>query len=402
MMLDLKDVHAIQLEGIELPGAKVTADNPSCLRDFARAAIADAEERFGDRFEINRDLSRSLVSFQANKSEPFYRWFKYREGFSKALVEHFIDHSNITGTANILDPFAGTGATCFVANERGISATAIEILPVGSNFIRLRQEIFGVDPAKISKWLHEIIEDRPWQWTNGRVRFSHLRITQGAFGPETEDDLARYRFWVSEQPHPKQKFCDFLSYSILEEISYTRKDGQYLRWDHRSARSKIRGKFDKGRIFTFDEAIISKSQSILDDLSKESAELFPKMNTSQTVSKINFFEGSNFEALERIDIASIDLVITSPPYCNRYDYTRTYALELAYLGCSEEEIRRLRQALLSCTVENRPKDLQGIVSETAIRKGVAAFEANDAIQASIRFLARLIHRVRSEGLAGVV
>ena len=47
-------------------------------------------------------------------------------------------------------------------------------------------------------------------------------------------------------------------------------------------------------------------------------------------------------------------VITSPPYANRYDYTRTYALELAYLGVGDD-IFRLRQTLLSCTVENRSK-----------------------------------------------
>ncbi len=47
-------------------------------------------------------------------------------------------------------------------------------------------------------------------------------------------------------------------------------------------------------------------------------------------------------------------VITSPPYANRYDYTRTYALELAYLGIGKE-IFNLRQSQLSCTVENKPK-----------------------------------------------
>lgn len=49
--------------------------------------------------------------------------------------------------------------------------------------------------------------------------------------------------------------------------------------------------------------------------------------------------------------------MTSPPYCNRYDYTRTYALELAMLGLTQTEISNLRQEMLSCTVENREKDL---------------------------------------------
>lgn len=51
----------------------------------------------------------------------------------------------------------------------------------------------------------------------------------------------------------------------------------------------------------------------------------------------------------------IDGVITSPPYCNRYDYTRIYALELVYLGIGEKDIRDLRQNLISSTVENKNK-----------------------------------------------
>ncbi len=51
----------------------------------------------------------------------------------------------------------------------------------------------------------------------------------------------------------------------------------------------------------------------------------------------------------------IGTVITSPPYANRYDYTRTYALELAWLGYDEHRFKTLRQTLLSATVENHSK-----------------------------------------------
>ena len=49
------------------------------------------------------------------------------------------------------------------------------------------------------------------------------------------------------------------------------------------------------------------------------------------------------------------LTITSPPYANRYDYTRTYALELAWLGYDRAAFGALRQASISATVENRSK-----------------------------------------------
>jgi len=65
--------------------------------------------------------------------------------------------------------------------------------------------------------------------------------------------------------------------------------------------------------------------------------------------------GTVLEVLPTLEADQFDAIITSPPYCNRYDYTRTYALELAFLGVGEDDLRNLRQELLSCTVENRPK-----------------------------------------------
>ena len=58
--------------------------------------------------------------------------------------------------------------------------------------------------------------------------------------------------------------------------------------------------------------------------------------------------GSCLEILPTLPEAAVSLVVTSPPYCNRYDYTRTYALELVYLGLGAEDVRSLRQAMLSC------------------------------------------------------
>lgn len=78
--------------------------------------------------------------------------------------------------------------------------------------------------------------------------------------------------------------------------------------------------------------------------------------------------------------------MTSPPYCNRYDYTRTYALELALLGADEHELSALRQAMLSCTVENRAKDLLAI--NPAWRTAIDAADNQPLLQAILRYLFR--------------
>ena len=68
-----------------------------------------------------------------------------------------------------------------------------------------------------------------------------------------------------------------------------------------------------------------------------------------------FMTGSCLELMHNMPEAQFDMTITSPPYANRYDYTRTYALELAWLGYDQEGFAQLRQRMLSATVENKTK-----------------------------------------------
>ena len=41
----------------------------------------EAETRWADKLRLDDSLTRSLVSFQANKGRAVYRWFKYKEAF---------------------------------------------------------------------------------------------------------------------------------------------------------------------------------------------------------------------------------------------------------------------------------------------------------------------------------
>ena len=45
--------------------------------------------KYQDKLDVDAFLSRKIVSFQANKKTPIYRWFKYKEGFSeyKSLLQ---------------------------------------------------------------------------------------------------------------------------------------------------------------------------------------------------------------------------------------------------------------------------------------------------------------------------
>ncbi|MBI4534874.1 MAG: site-specific DNA-methyltransferase [Ignavibacteriae bacterium] len=312
-------------------------------------------EKFVDKLQTASNLNRQLVSFQANKEEPVYRWFKYKEGFSSNLVTYFLTkYSKKPG--KVLDPFAGIGTTLFAGQALGWETHGIELLPVGVFVMKTRQALRRIDLNDLQAsvrilWSElEKVEDHI-------NHFSHITITRDAFPDGTETALNRFLTYCNTIRNKDiRSVFRFAAFSILEEVSYTRKDGQYLRWDYRSKRELAGKPFNKGRIQTFERALKLKFSQLLADLSPQNDSLFNfGENAQHNQHPITIIQGSCLEELPKLRDASFDFIVTSPPYCNRYDYTRTYALELVYLGCDSEKVRNLRQELLSCTVENKEK-----------------------------------------------
>ena len=304
--------------------------------------------RYADKLTINQDLSRQLVSYQANKKVPFYRWMKYKEAFSSELVAFFLDlfRPQDGKTPQILDPFAGACTTLTTAAQKRWKAVGIELLPVGVAAMTARMKADKMDPTSFEKHLKRL-ERFPLNSFISGFRFPHLRITEKAFPKAVERAISAYMGFLNEIDDRDVRYLFwFACLSILEDISYTRKDGQYLRWDSRADRH-LKSEFNKGEILAFRPAIIQKLNLMYEDIKNRNGGTYSR--------NIRLIEGSCLREIPRLKENSFDLIMTSPPYCNRYDYTRTYALELAFIGYDEAAIKHLRQTLLSATVENKSK-----------------------------------------------
>jgi len=321
----------------------------------ARQAL---ENRYENLLEETDKFSRRTVSFQANKIETLHNWFKYREGFSAQLVEILLSEFDIRPTQSILDPFAGSCTTLLEAKLNGFNAVGIELLPHCHLAWDVKSKVFDYDINEICFIRDLIRKVEPLPTTKP---FPHLTITEGAFPPETERAIVDYKLWFAnlDISDTAQKLCDATLMSILEDVSYTRKDGQYLRWDGRAEKAVTRNKtrlaegkepvigIDKGTLPTVRQSLLPKFDSIIRDICELQHQPPPASNQQ-------LVKGNSLYVLPQMAPDQFDAVITSPPYANRYDYTRTYALELAYLQV-DDEIFGLRQGLLSCTVENRSK-----------------------------------------------
>lgn len=339
-------------------------------------------QHFKDKFVVQPSLNRPLVSFQANKTRPVYRWYKYKEAFSASLVEHILQKYEIA-KGKILDPFTGSGTALFVASATGINADGIELLPIGQQIIATKKLLDSEFTLEDFEELKRLSALRIWEQSEIRVPLSELRITKWAYPEKTKETIEKYLGTCQQENSRVQAVLHLALLCVLESVSYTRKDGQYLRWDYRSGRRQGKKPFHKGEIRSFGRAICDKINEIIVDLalSTKQVELFPIEGPQ---GEIRLYNGSCLEVMPTLSNDGYDAIITSPPYCNRYDYTRTYALELALLGTDEKELVRLRQEMLSCTVENRAKDLLKINPLWAT--AIAAADEQKLLQAILKYL----------------
>ncbi|MEK4743881.1 DNA methyltransferase [Bacillus sp. FSL R9-9481] len=306
-------------------------------------------------------FNRKLVSYQANKNQSIHQWIKYREGFSSELVQTLIEEFNLQSGDTLLEPFLGSGTTSLTAKMLGINCVGMDILPHAHLSFEAKNNIFDYDINELQSIYNTLFELTPD--TENVEPFPHIAITDTAFSEQTEKELMFYTKWIetAEISQESKTLLKLILTSILEEISYTRKDGQYLKWDSRAekiiknnekrisqGKEPVKG-LNKGDLPTVKESMLNGFLVILNDI-RDIQENPPKIESEQRLIK-----DSVLKALPTLKTNGFNGVITSPPYCNRYDYTRTYALELAYLSIGEKGIKALRQDQLSCTVENKSK-----------------------------------------------
>ena len=352
-------------------------------------------DRFAPRIRVSDRLSRKLVSYQGNKETPGLRWLKYKEGFSAALVRELLEQSS---AKSVLDPFSGAGTTALTAGSMGILGTGIEIMPIGNLAARaIAATANGLEADGFAKASGAMLGAISRDGYDDGFRFPHVPITEYAFSEATERDLAKAREFIAGVADPSLSIVLTLAcVSVLEEVSYTRKDGQFLRWDPQSGRDVSR-KLHKASIPTLEDALRRRLAEIAADI--------PVLKSRYGGAATEFIDGSSLVELRHLPPQSFDAVITSPPYANRYDYTRTYALELAYLGYDADGFKELRQALLSATVENRSKRdslAAEYVGDELFSDAVAMADSQEALQEALNILKANVEHLSNRNVISLV
>jgi len=353
-----------QLSLFDMPSVadKWQVQNFSADNFGEQSARMRLEKKLIDITEVSDKFNRQSVSYQLSKNDSLHRWLKYKEGFSADLVKKLLKEFDIKQGDTVLDPFVGSGTTSLVCKMQGINSIGFDVLPMSEIAIKAKQSVLDYDLTEIKQVISEIENmSMPDNYNN---RTPYITITDGAYPENTEKEIAFFTEWNNKSNYADitKNLITLCILNSLEKVSYTAKDGQFLRWDYRSKKMlesaeyrKQNGKpplvirLDKGNLPTLKQSLLDELNSVYSDISTI------QKNATFSKTDLNFIEGNALYELPKLEDELLNGVITSPPYCNRYDYTRTYALELAYLGITDKEIKKLRQELLSCTVENKPK-----------------------------------------------
>lgn len=254
-----------------------------------------------------------FFTFEKSKDLPIYRWFYYKEAFSPQIVYHYLDYFNIhSGT--VLDPFAGIGTTLLACKERNIFSIGIDSNPLAVFISTVKTRNYSnseIDELKRFASNLDFCSNPSLEW-----KFE-LFDPKKAFPPKNYNLILSLREKIENIENEKVKNLALLALlSILPMCSFIVKDGGVL-------------KIKKKNVGNAKDLFKRKIKEIISDLS------FQQIGPEPLI-----FEDD--ARIFSLDEASVDLVITSPPYLNGVDYTKVYGLELSLLTLREESTKKAR------------------------------------------------------------
>lgn len=282
------------------------------------------------------------VAFSGAMKLPRHRWFYYKPGFSPKLVDYILKKYS-PPKKTLVDPFCGVGTSVIVsAFNHGFEAHGFDISPLVIEISKAK--ISMPSPTKINQTLKQI---------NFSKKYKN-EIDEYYLKKSFDDDTLRQLFNIKSEIEKyfkkhsdEERFLSLCLTSIFHEFAHARRDGGFLRFIKNETIPNVEKRFRE---------VVS---DFLNDVVNENSSLFS--NDGHTFQNVQFEIGDARSI--KMKANSTGIVMTSPPYLNRYDYTRIYALEMALIGLTDNDVKAIRKNTLKSHVEAKHKVFPKLKSE---------------------------------------
>jgi hypothetical protein len=297
---------------------------------------------------VGRDSASS--TFVDNMRLPVHGWIRYSAGFSAEWVQSVIREVGSGSAPRVFDPFAGSGTTLLAAEQLGIESCGVEAHP----FVARMAE------AKLA-------------WRSDPESFRSLTKRIKVTASSMAVDLA---------PYPKL-IRECYDHETLSGLDRLRQAVAAL--DDDSSSAKLAWLALTGILRKCSHAGTAQWQYILPKKSKSAPQspdaAFDNLSRTMYRDMLGFADRSvpaaqlirgDARTCEGVPDRFANLVVTSPPYPNNYDYADATRLEMSFFGelrsWSELQAKVRCHLLRSCSqhVPERTINLQEVLTDPVL------------------------------------
>jgi len=288
-------------------------------------------------------------SFHDCLRSPIHRWFAYPAGYSYKLVEAKIRANSLNGDSLIADPFLGTGTTCLAARMMGIPSLGIEAHPF-VHWVAKVKLLIQYDLGAVRDQMGQVLR-------NASTLQDKLDI--GGLWPDlvykcfTEANLRklgalRAVLLTEDQESPGTNFLKLALTATLRIVTTAGAGWPYIAPSKYQERTVNRDAFHE-----FEKTCVS----MVNDLQSVTFSLLPLAQY-----RVEKGDARHFDAYAEPE--SVDLIVTSPPYMNNYDYADRTRLETYFWGIFHswgDITKGVRDHLImAATTQVRVSELEGV------------------------------------------
>ena len=334
---------------------------------------------------INSLKDVSSVTSDRNKlrseDRAAHDWYRFVLSFPPHLVRDYLERLGVGPSDTVLDPFCGTGTTLVECKKLGIASVGIESNPM-AHFASSVKVDWSVDASALLDYAEETaVSTREILDRDGSNEWIGLPLltTNGTANPtlrQLDQEQSKLLLKDSISPIPLHK-----TLVLMEEID--RHGDRQLRQcgrlalakalTHRIGNLKFGPEVGVGRIKD-DAPVVEAWLDCMREIAHDIGLMGERANVPAQVLKAD-----SRDADRTLSPNSVDAVITSPPYPNEKDYTRTTRLESVILGLIRDrrELRSLKQHLIRSNTRGVYKsdtDDREVEHHPAIQEIAAAIE----------------------------
>lgn len=271
-------------------------------------------------------------TFAKNLSQPIHRWFRYSAGFSALWVREVIEREKGNGRRRVFDPFAGSGTVVLESERAGIEGIGIEAHPFVARIAQAKMN-WRESPKAFTTYALSILEEAKKEKVE---REEYPDLMSKCFPPEKLNRLESLRcVWQRKADgSPLSDLTWLVLCSILRECSPV----GTAQWQY------ILPSKTKAKAVDPFAAFEAKVYLFATDMSQR------QRQTDGSQAKLSVDDARECRT---VPAEWADLVITSPPYANNYDYADATRLEMTFFGeivgwgCLQRTVRT--HLVRSCT-----------------------------------------------------